>query len=432
VPKRHDDLFGRITNFQALHQAFRRAVAGKRRKPGAAAFAADLEGNLLRLERDLRNRTWRPGRYTEIQVKDPKPRLVSAAPFGDRVVHHAVYAVIGPIFERGFIDHSYANRVGKGTHRAIAQYERWRDRKSHVLRCDVYRYFPAIDHEILKRELRQRIACPDTLWLLDAIIDGSNKQEPVNLHYPGDDLFTPFARRRGLPIGNLTSQFFANVYLDRLDHFVTEVLQAPYLRYVDDFALFHDDPAVLADWRSRIGLWLAGRRLRLHPRKTAIRESRLPSDFLGFRLRSGLRRLPEESVRRFRNKLRGMRDQWRAGSIRRDKVEARIQAWIAHASHADTWRLRHAIFRARWFDPALKPDRPPVCVSCVAAPGTTTHGTSAPDPATGTTPATGTRTPASGWPARLHARAGRVKARPGAPRLRSGTVMMSGVLLSIP
>ena len=112
MPKRHDDLFKDIANFQALHAAYRNAIKGKRRAPGAAAFAARLEQNLLRLERELRARTWRPGRHTEIEVRDPKPRMVSAAPFRDRVVHHALHAVIGPIFERGFIDRSYANRVG--------------------------------------------------------------------------------------------------------------------------------------------------------------------------------------------------------------------------------------------------------------------------------------------------------------------------------
>jgi len=100
------------------------------------------------------------------------------------------------------------------------------------------------------------------------IVDPSNAQEPVHLYFDGDDLFNPFRRRRGLPIGNLTSQFFANLYLDGFDHFVTEILRAPYVRYVDDFALFHNDPAVLAGWRLRIEKYLAGRRLKLHPRKT--------------------------------------------------------------------------------------------------------------------------------------------------------------------
>jgi len=242
MPTRHHNLYDGIASFGALYDAWRRAIKGKRRKPGAAAFTAGLETNLLRLERELRDQTWQPGHYVTIEIRDPKHRIVSAAPFRDRVVHHAVCAVVAPIFERGFIDHSYANREGKGTHRAVKRYERWRDAYGYVLRCDLYRYFPAIDHAILKQDLRRRIACPDTLWLLDTIIDGSNKQEPVDLYYPGDDLFTPFRRRRGLPIGNLTSQFLANVHLDALDHFVTEILGAPYLRYVDDFALFANDP----------------------------------------------------------------------------------------------------------------------------------------------------------------------------------------------
>ncbi len=275
-----------------------------------------------------------------------------------------------------------------------------------MLRADIYRCFPAIDHAILKADLRRRIRCPDTLWLVDTLIDASNPQEAVDLHFPGDDLLTPLTRRRGLPIGNLTSQFFANVYLDRLDHFVKEVLRAPgYVRYVDDFALFHDDPAVLAEWRARIETFLVGRRLRLHPRKTFIAASAEPATFLGFELHpDGRRRLPEASVRRFRNRLRGLRDRWRAGTVAWPEVEQGVQAWIAHAAFADTHRLRHAIFRGGAFDPARGPDRSPVGGGlCAAVPGTTTPRTSALPTAIGTTPATATTTSVSAWPVRSRA-----------------------------
>lgn len=236
-------MFDRIANFQALHAAAMRAARGKRGKAGVANFLASLERHLVRIERLLQSGEWRPGAYTVIEVRDPKPRQVSAAPFADRVVHHALCAVVEPLFERGFIADSFANRVGKGTHRAVARYEHYRDRRWHVLRWDIYRFFPSIDHAILKQRLRRRVTCPRTLWLLDSIIDGSNPQEPVVRYFPGDDLFTRHERRRGLPIGNLTSQFFANVYLDGVDHYVKEVLRAPgYVRYVDDGALFHDDP----------------------------------------------------------------------------------------------------------------------------------------------------------------------------------------------
>jgi RNA-directed DNA polymerase len=197
------------------------------------------------------------------------------------------------------------------------------------------------------------VACARTLELMDRIIDGSNPQEPVNLYFPGDGLFTPLERRRGLPIGNLTSQFFANVYLDGFDHFVKEVLRAPYVRYVDDFALFHDDAGLLVDWQARIDRYLEGRRLRLHPRKTRIVPTNEPAEFLGMVLcRPGLRRLREANVCRFRNRLRGLRDRWRQGKVDRQEIQQRVVAWNAHAAHANTWRLRHAIFRCGWFDPA--------------------------------------------------------------------------------
>jgi len=354
MPRRVDGLFGEIASFRALHAAALKAVKGKRRKPGAAAFMANLEKELLRLERELLEGSYRPGSYTTFVVKEPKERFISAAPFRDRVVHHVLCAVVEPFFDRGFIDDSYANRQGKGSHRSVARYEQYRDRFGHVLRCDVYRFFPSIDHAVLKADLRRRVACRRTLALLDAIVDASNAQEPVNRYFPGDDLFAPFERRRGLPIGNLTSQFFANVYLDALDHFAKEVLRAKgYVRYVDDFALFHDDPLVLAGWRDRIEAFLARRRLLLHPRKTRIDSTAEPTRFLGFELhQGGGRRLPEDNVRRFRNRLRGLRDRWRAGSVATDEVVQRINAWVAHARHADTLGLRHAIFRGGWFDPA--------------------------------------------------------------------------------
>jgi len=415
VPRKHDNLFNDIACFPSLMAAAKRAIKGKRSKPGPAAFMANMEKEVLRLERELLEGSYRPGRYKIIEILDPKHRMVSAAPFRDRVVHHALCAVVEPIFERGFIFDSYANRIGKGTHRAVDRYEKFRDRFGHVLRCDIYRYFPAIDHEILKRDIHRRVACERTLWLLDAIIDGSNPQEPVHVHYPGDGLFTPHERRRGLPIGNLTSQFFANLYLDGLDHFCKEVLRAKgYVRYVDDFALFHDGPAVLGEWRERIADYLTGRRLKLHPRKTFIAPTVEPADFLGFvLLPGGQRRLPDDNVRRFRNRLRGLRDRWRAGTVPLDEIERRVKAWIAHAENADTWRLRHAIFRGGMFDPALvadfrdgrigpkrEPGRPPVASAFFAAvPGTTNRGTCAPPTATGTPPTTGTTTTDSALPA---------------------------------
>lgn len=352
-------MFDKIASFTALRQAAFRAAKGKRRKPGAAAFLARLEPEILALERELLDGTWRPGGFVTFEVHDPKHRMVSAAPFRDRVVHHALCAVIGPVFERSFVHDTYANREGKGTHAAIERYEYYRDRHRWVLRCDIYRYFPAIDHAVLKQDVSWRIRCPLTRDLTHRIIDGSNAQEPVFLHYPGDDLFEPYRRRRGLPIGNLTSQLLANVHLDPIDHLVKDRLRVPgYVRYMDDFALFHDDYRALKDIRQRVTDALSSRRLSLHPSKTWIAPTSNPTRFLGFELfPDGRRRLPDENVMRFRNRLRGLRDRWRAGTVDLDAVDARVLAWIAHAEHADSWRLRSAMFRGGRFDPAATPSR---------------------------------------------------------------------------
>lgn len=344
MPKRHDDLFDQIANFQALLRAAKRAMRGKRKKRGASAFQFNLERELIALERELQTGRYRTGRYLEIQITEPVNRMVSAAPFRDRVVQHALMDVVGPIFEAGFIGNSFANRIGKGTHKAVATYERYRDRAAHVLRCDIWRYFPAIDHAIVKQAFRRRLKCARTLTLLDTIIDGSNAQEPVNIHYPGDDLFAPYERRRGLPIGNLTSQFCANLYLDPLDHFCTEVLQASYVRYVDDFALFNNDPAVLAYWRARIGRFLERRRLRLHPRKTRIAPTAEPSAFLGYVLHGdGKRSLPSDGIDRFKRRLRCMKDQLATGTLSPAEAQSRVDAWVAHTQHAHARGLNRAM-----------------------------------------------------------------------------------------
>ena len=354
MARKVDGLFDQIANFGALMQATQRAAAGRRRQPEVAAYLAHQEHHALRLAEALTDGTWRSGPYRRIVVHEPKERLVSAAPFADRVVHHALCGVIGPIFERGFVADSFANRTGMGTHRAVARYEHFRSRHAHVLRCDIWRYFPAIDHAVLKADIGRRIACAPTLVLCGHLIDGSNPQEPVARYFAGDDLFSPFERRRGLPIGNLTSQWFGNIYLDAMDHFVKEVLRAPgYVRYVDDFALFHDDPLLLAQWRSRLDDFLARRRLLLHPRKTMIEPTAMPALFLGYVLHPTHRALAPGNVLRFRQRLARMRKDWRSGAIDLIDVQRRVGAWIAHARHADTWRLRRALFRGGMFDPAL-------------------------------------------------------------------------------
>ena len=351
---RHNDLFGQVASFQALHAAALRAARGKRRAPAVTRFLMNLETNVLALERELLNGAYTPGVHRDLIVRDPKLRVVSVAPFRDRVVHQALVGVIGPIFEHGFIADTYANRTGYGTHRAIARFEQHRARhgSQFVLRADIFRYFPAIDHALLKQTLRRRLRCRQTLALADRIIDCAGDQERVDVCFPGDDLFTPHTRRKGLPLGNLTSQFFGNLDLDRFDHWVTEVLRLPYVRYVDDFAVFSDSHSALAEARERIAHYLEGRRLVMHPRKTVITSLAEPQRFLGFDLLpDGRRRLADENVARFRKRLHHLRQGFRAGTVAETEVRQRINAWTAHARHADTVQLRSTLFKGGWFDP---------------------------------------------------------------------------------
>jgi retron-type reverse transcriptase len=221
--KRYGNLWPQITAWDNLLLAARLAQKGKRFRDNVLAFNYNLERELLQLQAELQQKSYRPGTYRTFEIYDPKPRLISAAPYCDRVVHHALCNIIIPPIERSFIADTYANRSGYGTHRALQRFIQFARSSRYILQCDIRKYFPSIDHEILKEILRQKIKCKNTLWLIDAIVDGSNPQEPVIDYFPGDDLLAPVSRRKGLPIGNLTSQFFANVYLNGFDHFVQDL-----------------------------------------------------------------------------------------------------------------------------------------------------------------------------------------------------------------
>jgi retron-type reverse transcriptase len=170
--KTHKHLYPLITDFGNLHLAFKRAARGKRSRWDVSGFEYDLEDNLLELQDELRAQTYRPGPYHNFTVYDPKPRLISAAPFRDRVVHHALCNVVEPLFEQRFIDDSYACRVGKGTHAALDRAQDFARRYPYVLKCDVQQFFPSMDHAVLREQFRRVIRDGQTLWLMDQILDG--------------------------------------------------------------------------------------------------------------------------------------------------------------------------------------------------------------------------------------------------------------------
>jgi len=299
----------------------------------------------MNLEEELLAGTYRVGPYKEFTIYERKPRKISAAPYRDRVVHHALCNAIEPIFERSFIYDSYACRLGKGTHKAVDRFTEYARRFRYVLKTDIRKYFPSIDHEILFAKLERKIKCPDTLRLIGMIIDGSNRQEEVNTYFPGVDLFTPFQRKRGIPIGNLTSQFFANVYLNDLDHYAKEALGCRgYIRYVDDVTVFDDDKKRLWDISRRLAEFLIRERLSLHPDKTFVLPVTEGVDHLGYRVYPTHRRLRRDNVWRFLRKIKKMHELYACEKIDMDEINASVQSWLGHARHADTQGLRTKIF----------------------------------------------------------------------------------------
>lgn len=182
--KTYKRLFTRLLAFENLLLAAQEATRGKHDQPQVLAFCHRLEDNLWQLQAELAAQSYQPGQYSTFEIYRPKPRLISAAPLRDRVVHHALMNIIGPLFERSFIFDCYANRLGKGTHRAIRRFQHFLKQFAFGLKCDIRKYFPAIDRELLKGLLRRRIADAKTLWLIDRIIDSGNPPEPVLDYFP--------------------------------------------------------------------------------------------------------------------------------------------------------------------------------------------------------------------------------------------------------
>ncbi|MGJ3253254.1 MAG: RNA-directed DNA polymerase [Elainellaceae cyanobacterium] len=343
--KRYGNLWPQIIDFENILLAARNAQKGKRFRDNVLAFNYNLEHELNQIQRLLQTKTYQPGAYRTFQIREPKPRTISAAPYRDRVVHHALCNVIMPILERSLIFDTYANRWGFGTHRALHRFTQFARSSRYILQCDIRKYFPSIDHEILKTLLRCKIKCLDTLWLIDTIIDNSNEQEPVIVHFPEDELLTPLQRRRGLPIGNLTSQCFANIYLSNFDHFIKEQLKvSKYLRYVDDFALFSDDRMFLTEAKAIIENYLVDLRLKIHPVKSQLYKTEIGANFVGFRVFPNHIRVRSENLRRSRRRLRRLKHEYKINQVSFTTLTQSIQSWGTHLKHADSWRLRDDIF----------------------------------------------------------------------------------------
>ena len=337
MPETYNNLWTEITDFGNLDRALHLAARGRRFGDEVARFLVNRERELLRLQGELLQGSYRPGPTRSFWILEKKRRLITAPAFRDRVVHHALCRVVMPLFERKMIHDSYANRSGKGTHQAIHRAQQFCRSFPYVLKCDIVKYFPSIDHVLLKKTFRRTIRCPRTLWLMNLIVDSSAGQVPVCTWFPGDDLVQAAERRVGIPIGNLTSQWFANLFLTDFDHWVKEQLDCRgFVRYVDDFLLFANEKARLWAWRTALDDRLAAQRLRLHPNKSTVMRTADGVTFLGQRIWPHKRRLCRDNVVRARRRLRGLIVAMKAGKVTWEAANRRWASWLGHARQADS------------------------------------------------------------------------------------------------
>ena len=338
--KTYTGLYPQICTFPALHRAFLLCKKGKRDKDYVTEFERNLEQNLISLREELTSERWQPGKYSRFFVEDPKRRLINAPPFRDRVVHHAVSTLLIRIWDPTFPFGSFACRAGKGTHAAADRMQQFMRRyptgSGYVLQLDVKSYFASIDHEILIGLVAKRIRDRRFMRLIRQIVESYEDSPGV-----------------GIPLGNLTSQVFANIYLHELDMFAKHDLRIKhYIRYMDDVALVHEDKRQLWEWRDAIGEFLDRTlKLRLHQKKQVLTPIDCGIDYLGYIVYRDHRRVRSRNVHRIYRNIKRME----AGTFDRDP-RASIASWIGYAQHADTYGLncqiaeRHPFLRVA-FDP---------------------------------------------------------------------------------
>ena len=338
MKRKSKDLYEKICSFENLHRAYLKARKGKRYKDEILRFGCHQEEFLLQLREELLNETYRHGAYKEFIVCDSKKRHIKAAPFRDRIVHHAFCSIIEPIFDKGFIYDSYACRKGKGTRAAVLRLKKflrsaYDSEKGNVmggyaLKCDISKYFDNVDHLILTDLLEKKIGDERVMRLAKMIVESTCTHSG-----------------KGIPIGNLTSQLFANVYLNEVDQFVKHTLKKKhYLRYMDDFIILSHDKRKLAHAKLLIADFLQKNLiLTPHPKKTFIHPVWKGVDFLGYVLFGDHVLLRKSTVGRFIKRMKTYRSKLRRGLIAQEKIQASIVSWVSYAKHAKSWVLREKL-----------------------------------------------------------------------------------------
>ncbi len=317
--------------------AWKEFSQGKRKKKGIAEFEFQIEDNIFHLHQLLIAKAYRHDVYENFSVCDPKRRHIHKASVRDRILHQAIFRVLYPIFDKHFIDDSYSSREFKGTHKGVVRLMRacrkvsknWRA-ETYVLKCDIRKFFDSIDHRILRELIVRRAYDPDMLWLIDEILRSFEK-----------------SNGKGLPLGNVTSQLFANIYLNELDQFAKHELKAKhYFRYCDDFIIVHAEREFLRKSLEKITCFLYEKLLlELHPKKVEIRKVRQGVDFLGYVISPHVTVLRTSTKRRLLRKLSEAKKNFLVGEMSKEKFKSTIVSYLGVLSHCRNASVRWRVWK---------------------------------------------------------------------------------------
>ncbi len=352
--KVYNNIYNSIISPDNLFEAWETFKSDKQKKPDVAGFEWKLEENLFDLHHDLRTHAYKHGAYTAFWIRDPKLRNIYKATVRDRILHHAVFRVLNPIFEPTFIATSFSCRIGKGTHRGML-YVRDTIRKisanytrpCFVLKCDIRKFFDSVDQNILTDILKKRIKDEETISLLDELV--GSYSSPCRERERERE--SRSATRKGIPIGNLTSQLFANIYMNEFDQFIKHGLGVKnYARYTDDFVVLSEDRSYLENLLSSIKSFLGDKLLlELHPKKVEILRYSRGVDFLGYVALPYHIAVRTKTKRRMMRKLKERIRMYKQGEISETALFASLDSYLGVLSHADAHNLKQEIESQFWY-----------------------------------------------------------------------------------
>lgn len=349
--KRVKNIYEKICDFDNIYNAYLNARKGKRFRDDVLKFSANVEENIIDIQNELLWGTYKVGRYKKFTITDPKKRLIMALQFKDRVVQWAIYQQIAPIFDKGFIYDSYGCRDFKGTHKAVERLQYWlrkndrKPKKGYYLKLDISKFFYSVDHGILLDILSKKIADKKTLELLSSIINSEDTDFGLPEGFIADYIPEETeSGEKGLPIGNLTSQMFANIYMNEVDQFCKQKLKIHnYIRYMDDIIILDDNKKRLNLWKNEIELFVNKRlKLRLN-NKTAIRPINMGIEFVGYRIWPTHRKLRKSTVLKMKARFREVQYLYSKGLLDYDEIRSITASYYGLMKHCNSYNLRKKI-----------------------------------------------------------------------------------------